>query len=104
MTNARQSNPKATRAISSASSERARANAGRFVRARPSMSGLQDDEAVPSYRAPMKLIIQIPCLNEEETLPVTLADLPRQVTGFDEVEWLIIDDGSTDGTVDVART
>src|ERR671914_1616601 len=51
----------------------------------------------------MKLIIQIPCLNEEETLPVTLADLPRSVPGFDEVEWLIIDDGSTDGTIDVAR-
>jgi glycosyltransferase involved in cell wall biosynthesis len=51
----------------------------------------------------MKLIIQIPCLNEEETLPVTLADLPREVAGFSEVEWLIIDDGSTDRTVDVAR-
>src|SRR4051795_11133349 len=51
----------------------------------------------------MKLIIQIPCLNEEETLPVTLADLPREVPGFDAVEWLIIDDGSTDRTVDVAR-
>lgn len=51
----------------------------------------------------MKLIIQIPCLNEEETLPGTLADLPRQVDGFDSVEWLVIDDGSTDRTVDVAR-
>src|SRR6201999_1844302 len=51
----------------------------------------------------MKLIIQIPCLNEEETLPVTLADLPREVAGFDSVEWLVIDDGSTDRTVDVAR-
>ena len=51
----------------------------------------------------MKLIIQIPCLNEEETLPVTLADLPREVPGFSEVEWLIIDDGSIDGTVEVAR-
>src|ERR1051325_5939136 len=51
----------------------------------------------------MKLIIQIPCLNEEESLPVTLADLPREVRGFDAVEWLIIDDGSTDRTVDVAR-
>src|SRR5919197_3180849 len=51
----------------------------------------------------MKLIIQIPCLNEEESLPVTLADLPRRVEGFDAVEWLIIDDGSTDRTVEVAR-
>src|SRR5918998_4177132 len=51
----------------------------------------------------MKLIIQIPCLNEEETLPVTLHDLPRKVDGFDVVEWLVIDDGSTDRTIDVAR-
>jgi glycosyltransferase involved in cell wall biosynthesis len=51
----------------------------------------------------MKLIIQIPCLNEAEVLPVTLAELPRRVSGFDEVEWLVIDDGSTDATVDVAR-
>ena len=52
----------------------------------------------------MKLIIQIPCLNEEEALPITLADLPREVEGFDTVEWLIIDDGSTDRTIEVART
>src|ERR687896_38768 len=51
----------------------------------------------------MKLIIQIPCLNEEETLPVTLRDLPRELPGFDSVEWLIIDDGSTDRTIEVAR-
>ena len=51
----------------------------------------------------MKLIIQIPCLDEEQTLPATLADLPREVEGFDTVEWLVIDDGSTDGTVKVAR-
>lgn len=51
----------------------------------------------------MKLIIQIPCLNEAETLAVALADLPREVEGFDTVEWLIIDDGSTDDTVRVAR-
>src|ERR671912_695307 len=51
----------------------------------------------------MKLIIQIPCLDEEETLPVTLRDLPREVPGFDVVEWLVIDDGSTDRTVEVAR-
>src|SRR5213595_3313608 len=51
----------------------------------------------------MKLIIQIPCLNEEEALPITLADLPRQVPGFDLVEWLIVDDGSTDRTIEVAK-
>jgi glycosyltransferase involved in cell wall biosynthesis len=51
----------------------------------------------------MKLIIQIPCLDEEATLPATLADLPREVPGFDIVEWLVIDDGSTDRTVEVAR-
>ncbi|NPA30146.1 MAG: glycosyltransferase family 2 protein [Epsilonproteobacteria bacterium] len=51
----------------------------------------------------MKLIIQIPCYNEAETLPITLADLPREVEGFDKVEWLVINDGSTDNTVEVAR-
>lgn len=51
----------------------------------------------------MKLIIQIPCLNEEESLPVALAALPRDVAGFDHVEWLVIDDGSTDKTVEVAK-
>src|SRR5690349_3738935 len=50
-----------------------------------------------------KLIIQIPCFNEEEQLPGTLADLPRQVSGFDVVEWLIIDDGSRDRTIEVAK-
>ena len=58
-----------------------------------------DDPRLPT----MKLIIQIPCLNEEESLPVTLRDLPRSVEGFDTVEWLVIDDGSTDRTVEVAR-
>jgi len=51
----------------------------------------------------MKLIIQIPCFNEEGQLPLTLSKLPRQVAGFEAVEWLIIDDGSTDRTVAVAR-
>ena len=50
-----------------------------------------------------KLIIQIPCLNEAETLPETLRDLPRQISGIDRVEVLVIDDGSTDNTVEVAR-
>ncbi len=51
----------------------------------------------------MKLIIQIPCFNEADTLAIALNALPRQVDGFDTVEWLIIDDGSTDDTVNVAR-
>ena len=51
----------------------------------------------------MKLIIQIPCLNEAETLGIALNDLPREVPGFDSVEWLIIDDGSTDDTARIAR-
>jgi glycosyltransferase involved in cell wall biosynthesis len=51
----------------------------------------------------MKLIIQIPCLNEEATLPQTIADLPRSLPGIDAVELLVIDDGSSDRTVAVAR-
>jgi glycosyltransferase involved in cell wall biosynthesis len=51
----------------------------------------------------MKLIIQIPCYNEEATLPIALAELPRAVKGFNEVEWLIVNDGSTDATVETAR-
>ncbi|MFP4209353.1 MAG: glycosyltransferase family 2 protein [Wenzhouxiangella sp.] len=51
----------------------------------------------------MKLIIQIPCFNEAETLPLALAELPREVPGCDVVEWLIIDDGSSDNTAGVAR-
>src|SRR5262245_21103073 len=53
--------------------------------------------------AGMKLIIKIPCFNKELVLPVTLADLPRQVAGVDAVEWLVVDDGSTDRTSEVAR-
>ena len=52
---------------------------------------------------PVKLIIQIPCLDEADQLPATLADLPRAIPGVDEVEWLIVDDGSTDRTIEVAR-
>jgi len=51
----------------------------------------------------VKLIIQIPCKDEEAQLPATLADLPREVPGFEVVEWLVIDDGSTDATIEVAR-
>ena len=52
----------------------------------------------------MKLIIQIPCFNEADQLPQTLADLPSEVEGFDVVERLVIDDGSTDETIAVARS
>jgi glycosyltransferase involved in cell wall biosynthesis len=51
----------------------------------------------------VKLIIQIPCLDEEATLPATIADLPRRIDGIDEIELLVIDDGSTDRTVEAAR-
>lgn len=51
----------------------------------------------------MKLIIQIPCYNEEATLGLTLSELPRQLPGIDTVEWLIINDGSSDRTVEVAK-
>lgn len=51
----------------------------------------------------MKLIIQIPCLNEAGTLGIAVGALPRHVEGFDTVEWLVIDDGSTDGTATLAR-
>jgi glycosyltransferase involved in cell wall biosynthesis len=51
----------------------------------------------------MKLVIQIPCLDEESTLPRVLGELPRELEGFDEVEWLVVDDGSADRTIEVAR-
>jgi len=51
----------------------------------------------------MKLIIQIPAYDEQETLPITLKDLPRKLNGIDEVEWLVINDGSTDNTVKSAK-
>jgi glycosyltransferase involved in cell wall biosynthesis len=52
---------------------------------------------------PRKLIIQIPCFNEQDSLPVTLAALPRELPGMDRVEWLIVNDGSSDDTIAVAR-
>lgn len=51
----------------------------------------------------MKLMVQIPCLNEEGTLPATLADIPKEIPGIDEIEVLIVDDGSTDRTAEIAR-
>lgn len=51
----------------------------------------------------MKLVIQIPCYNESGTLALALKELPRKLEGFDSVEWLIINDGSTDNTVEVAK-
>ena len=55
------------------------------------------------WEPPMKLIIQIPCFNEEKTLPRTFDDLPCHIEGIDEIETLIIDDGSSDNTVQIAR-
>ncbi len=52
----------------------------------------------------MKLIIQIPCYNEEITLPLTLASLPKRIEGIDEIETLIIDDGSTDRSIEIAES
>lgn len=51
----------------------------------------------------MKLIIQIPCYNEEKTLPITLRDLPQKIMGIDEINVLVIDDGFPDKTIDVAK-
>lgn len=51
----------------------------------------------------MKVVIQIPCLNEEETLPAVLASIPKQIDGVDEIDILVIDDGSSDRTLEVAR-
>lgn len=51
----------------------------------------------------MKVFIQIPCLNEEDTLPLVFKKMPKTLPGVDEVEWLIIDDGSTDKTIEVAK-
>jgi glycosyltransferase involved in cell wall biosynthesis len=51
----------------------------------------------------VKLVVQVPCLNEEDTLPLVLESIPRQIPGIDEIVILIIDDGSTDRTVEVAK-
>src|SRR4029077_12416487 len=64
---------------------------GTFVLVRPNARARRTNDLCARRVSPcaMKLIIQIPCFNEEETLPLTLADLPRQVEGFDGVEWLV---------------
>src|SRR3954452_13410688 len=86
-----------------AGTARSRAAQPRPVRGRVSVA-LSIYTRRPVFPMPgRKLIIQIPCFNEELQLPATLADLPRRVPGFDVVEWLVIDDGSTDRTIDVAR-
>ena len=58
----------------------------------------------PNIKTMKKIIIQIPCFNEEDTLPTTLNALPRTINGEHPVEWLIIDDGSTDNTSEVAKS
>lgn len=63
-------------------------------------SGVMEPTSSPRMK---KLVIQVPCYNEEETLGLTLSQLPRKVAGFDTVEWLVVDDGSQDGTIRVAR-
>ena len=63
----------------------------------------QADTDPPSAVKGRKLVIQIPCFNEESTLATTLRELPRQVTGFASVEWVVIDDGSRDRTAEIAR-
>ena len=60
-------------------------------------------EAHPGEGQVVKLIVQIPCFNEEATLPETIAAIPRRIDGIDQVEILVVDDGSTDRTVEVAR-
>lgn len=61
------------------------------------------DELTITEEKQLKLIIQIPCYNEAETLEIALNDLPKQIDGIDEIEYLIINDGSKDNTVEVAR-
>ena len=51
----------------------------------------------------MKLVVQIPCLNEEQTLPLVLENIPKKIDGIDEIIIQVIDDGSTDNTVEVAK-
>lgn len=54
-------------------------------------------------KKPIKVVVQIPCLNEEKTLPLVLKSIPKKIAGIDSIEVLIIDDGSTDNTIDIAK-
>src|SRR6476469_6325666 len=93
------------RGLSGRSRRRARliATVGTLGCLRRPMSSVDHYPAPTHLEAVMKLIIQIPCLNEVGTLAIALSALPRQVPGFDSVEWLVIDDGSTDDTANLAR-
>jgi glycosyltransferase involved in cell wall biosynthesis len=65
---------------------------------------LSDEQTTGTRRRRVRLVVQIPCLNEEETLPSVLRSIPRQIPGIDDIVILVIDDGSTDATVAVARS
>ena len=65
-------------------------------------SGLPRPDVKLPGRAPIKGVIQIPCYNEEQTLPEAIAALPRSIEGVDAIEYLVINDGSSDGTVKAA--
>jgi len=67
------------------------------------LCGIAPPDSKPRSEIRMKLVVQIPCYNEEQTLPLTVRDLPKSIPGIDEIEVLVIDDGSTDRTVEVAR-
>ncbi len=69
----------------------------------PANDILTSSHKIPLRQSCVKLIIQIPCYNEAQTLPITLKELPRQFPGIDQVEFLVIDDGSEDGTAQVAE-
>ena len=69
--------------------------------ARP--QGPDTDAAADDVGAGIRLVVQVPCLNEEETLGMVLSTIPKQIPGVDEIIVLIIDDGSTDRTVEVAK-
>ncbi len=68
-----------------------------------SVSKVRRIKESPARKKPRKLFIQIPCYNEEKTLPITISELPKKIEGIDEIEVLIINDGSTDNTEQVAR-